>query len=388
MSPQTPITLEPADIRSRLCGWLVHRTRGEGDAGVRSLLGMLRCIQLDPLEPLGSNADLVALARLDGVARGDVYRATMPGHAFEHFAKERCLLPAYAFPYYRTHAVETMWWQGGERSKRLAPELVADVLAEVRARGPLTAAELTDRGAVKPLDWNGWQGTGKAGRLALELLWQQCAVVVCGRKGKEKLWDVPERALPDVAGLAPAEPFGSWAVKERIAAAGLLSTATGPHWSMLSRERAALTALAIARGDGIPVRIPGSPRTWLAHPDLLHGPVPDGDDRMRILGPLDPLIWDRKLVELAFGFGYVWEVYKPAEKRQYGWYVVPLLHRDRLVGRMEARMDAARGELVVSKLWRESADFDEGAFDACLQRHAGLLAPGGTARVEPGAVLR
>ncbi len=388
MSPPTPRTVEPEEIRSRLCGWLVHRTRAAGDDGVRALLTTLRCIQLDPLEPLGSNADLVALARVDGIARGDVYRATMPGHAFEHFAKERCLLPAYAFPYYRTHAVQTAWWQGGERVKRLAPELVADVLAEVRERGPITASDLTDRGVVQPLDWSGWQGTGKAGKLALELLWQQCAVVVAGRKGKEKLWDVPERALPEVAGVAPKEPFGAWAVRERIAAAGLLSTAAGPHWSMLSGERAGLTALAIASGAGIPVRVPGSPRTWLAHPDLLDGPIADGDDRMRILGPLDPLVWDRKLVELVFGFSYVWEVYKPAEKRQYGWYVVPLLHRDRLVGRMEARMDPARRELVVSRLWRETGDFDAVAFDACLQRHAALLAPGATARVEADAIVR
>jgi uncharacterized protein YcaQ len=66
---------------------------------VRALVARLRCIQLDPRDPLGTNADLVALARVDGIAKGDVYRHLLPGYAFEHFAKERCLLPASAFPW-------------------------------------------------------------------------------------------------------------------------------------------------------------------------------------------------------------------------------------------------------------------------------------------------
>ncbi|RME27505.1 MAG: hypothetical protein D6798_04380, partial [Deltaproteobacteria bacterium] len=88
-------------------------------------------------------------------------------------------------------------------------------------------------------------------------------------------------------------------------------------------------------------------------------------DRLRILGPLDPLLWDRRLVSEVFGFEYVWEVYKPASKRRWGWYVVPLLHRGRLVGRMEAHTTA--GRVVIDRLWPEDgARIDRQALDAAI----------------------
>ena len=86
--------------------------------------------------------------------------------------------------------------------------------------------------------------------------------------------------------------------------------------------------------------------------------------------PLDPLLWDRELVRTLFDFEYVWEVYKPASQRRWGWYVCPLLQRDRLIGRVEARVDGKA--LVVSKLWLESDDADVGAIRVALARHAEL----------------
>nr|MBA2321840.1 winged helix DNA-binding domain-containing protein [Deltaproteobacteria bacterium] len=284
--------LAPAEVRRRLCSWLLHRVRGEGYPGVRAALDVLTAIQLDPLEPLGSNADLVALARVDGLVRGDVYRALLPGHAFEHFAKERCLLPARAFPWYRAQAVEAPWWRSSERMKRIPASLLDEVEAEIREKGPVRASDLTDRGRVEPLDWNGWKGTAKAATLAIEVLWTQCRVVVAGRAGKSKLFDVPERALPGVASEVASGDFASWAFGERLLATGLLSPNAGPQWSMLSERRKELTAAALASGRAVSVGVTGSTRTWLASPAFLDAPLVDGDDRMRLLGPLDPLVWD------------------------------------------------------------------------------------------------
>lgn len=83
---------------------LARPRRERGARGVRAMLDALGCVQMDPLDPMGTNADLVAFARVDRIARGDVLRHTLPGHGFEHWAKERCLLPARAFAHYRTHA--------------------------------------------------------------------------------------------------------------------------------------------------------------------------------------------------------------------------------------------------------------------------------------------
>lgn len=106
------------------------------------------------MDRIGTHADLVALARIPDLKKGDVYRHLLPDAAFEHFAKERCLQPASAFPAYRDQAVETPCWRLGEPSKPVPARMIAAVLAEVEAHGPLRAQGLTDQGQV-PVDWHG-----------------------------------------------------------------------------------------------------------------------------------------------------------------------------------------------------------------------------------------
>jgi hypothetical protein len=372
----TPATLPLDEARARLVSHLglAAPVYPVGARGVRELLRRLRHVQLDPLDVIGTNADLVALARVDGIGRGDVYRHLYPGHAFEHWAKERCLLPPSAFPRYRAQPRETRWWGLATRLERLPEGVLSKVLEEVRERGPVTAAGLVDHGKVEALDWSGWKGTGRATSMALEVLWTRCEVVVCGRGPGGKLYDVPERALPEVARAQVPQPgeegFARWAIAERAEAAGLLSRAAGAHWSVLGPARTAGVPDALLR-DGVldEVALPGSPRRYLVPSGFRARPVVQPDDRMRILGPLDPLLWDRALVKHAFGFEYTWEVYKPAEQRRWGWYVCPLLHRGALVGRLEARV--RDGVLQVDKLWREKGvKLDDGALDEALERHA------------------
>lgn len=342
---------------------------GRGARGTRAVLDRLRCIQLDPLDAIGTNADLVVMARVDDITRGDVWRHLLPRHAFEHFAKERCILPAEAFPYYRGHGHEaqTPWWQHGERERRVQPKLVRAVLDEIRERGPISVRELTDHGSVEPIDWSGWKGTAKATSMAVEMLWTVCDIVVTGRtESAAKIYDLPERSLGEQP--APTESFARWALRERVHAAGLLTRASGSMWSMLSSVRtSSLIDEMVASGELVDVMIEDSPRRYLALPSFLKTKHARYDDRVRILGPLDPLLWDRNLVRHIFDFDYVWEVYKPAKLRKWGWYVCPLLHRDALIGRIEARIE--KNKLVVKKLWLEGeADMD--AIRAALERHA------------------
>ncbi len=373
-------TLTPDEARRFLLGH--HSLRADlpetGTAGLRRLLAERRCIQLDPLDRVGTNADLVALARVAGIKRGDVYRALDAGHAFEHFAKERCLLPASAFPYYRDQAAETPWWRLSERLDRLPAELIADVLAEVTERGPVAAEALTDRGRVEALDWAGWKSTSKASTMALEVLWTRCQIVTCGRTEKgSRLYDVPHRALPAHHAAPVALDFARWALCERVEAAGLLPRTGGPWWSMLSAVRTSpLPDLLVAEGLLEEVDVAGARTRYLAPAGFLDRTYPDDDGRMRILGPLDPLLWFRPLVAQLWDFDYVWEVYKPAEKRQFGWYVCPLLHEGRLVGRFEGHVEGPPGDvstLVVDGLWPEKGPerrFDKRAFNRAIARHA------------------
>lgn len=375
-------TLSRADARRYLVSHLglARFAKAPTSEAIRRTLVALRCIQLDPLDPIGQNADLVVIARVRGARRGDVHRAVYPGHAFEHFAKERCLLPASAFPFYRDRAVETPWWRHSERMKKLDEALVRDVLAEVRERGPVSARALEHRGAVTPMDWSGWKGTSSAAKLALEVLWTRCEVVVAGREGRDKLYDVPARALPEVAAAAAPADFARWALLERASAAGLLSRAGGPWWSMLSEARTSgLVDDLVRSGELEQVTIEGAKRPYLAPRGFRDLPVRKPDGSMRILGPLDPLLWDRALVRDVFAFDYVWEVYKPAAERRWGWYVCPLYYRGALVGRLEAKIEGRA--LVVDRLWREEGRaFDEDALDEALARHAEACGAGGVKR--------
>ena len=369
--PPPDVILTPEEARAFLVGHHgLRRVMHRGREGVRAILARLQCIQIDPLDPMGTNADFVALARVDGIARGDVYDALMPGHAFEHFAKERCLLPASAFPFYRDRVGGGHWWRVSLREGRLPSGVVDAVLDEVRARGPVTPGELRDHGAVEAIDWSGWKGTGRATSMALEVLWSRCQIVVCGRDPSgAKRYDVPERALPEFAS-APGGDYARWGLLSRVEAAGFLARAMGPMWSMLADVRTSdLADRLIEEGLLEEIGIAGSSRTYFAPKGFRDRRFGRFDGRMRILGPLDSLLWDRALVRSAFDFDYVWEVYKPPKTRRWGWYVCPLLQRDSLVGRLEGAIDG--DTLRIKNVWREpNVTLDEAALAEALDRHA------------------
>lgn len=348
-----------------------------GAAGVRALLAARRCIQLDPIDRIGTNADLVALARLDGVGRGGVHDH-LEGHAFEHFAKQRCLLPADRFPLWRDHlAAQHADWAARRRA-RLPDGTLDAVLAELDARGPSTASELGDHGRVDAINWSTWTGTSKAATMALDVLWAECRVIVRGRRRGARVYDLPHRGLTTAAAPAPDAPLRE-ALIDRVEAAGLLPEVSGPWWAMLTGARRDGTVDdLLAEGRLERVEVAGQRRSYLAPAGFRDRTVDAPDDRMRILGPLDSLLWYRPLVEHAFGFEYVWEVYKPAAQRRWGYYVCPLLHRGRLVGRFEGRF--ADGELVVENLWPQDGEaFDPRAFEMAIERHAAALTGAATA---------
>lgn len=347
----------------------LYQRRAADRDSTRSVLAERRCIQLDPLDRIGTNADLVAMARLNGMQRGQIFDHLYPHGAFEHFAKERCFLPASAFPAYRDQAQRTPEWRSTARQRKISADMRADVLAEITARGPLSGADLTDRGRIEPVNWHGWKSTSKAATMALEVLWLRCEVVTVARQGRKRIFDIPSRALPAVFDQPGPVDFFEWALLERVAAIGLMPRNDGPWWSMLGKVRMTLPDALIDTGKLVEVHIENERARYLALPDLRERHYPADDGQMRILGPLDPMLWSRPLIKTVFDFEYVWEVYKPADKRQYGYYVCPLLHRGRLVGRFEGR--ATTDGIERMGLWPQPNEtFDRDAFDVALARHA------------------
>jgi uncharacterized protein YcaQ len=352
----------------------LERPRWSPDlAGLAGLLDRLGQIQIDPIDRIGTNPDLVVQARIDGLQRGDWCRP-LPGGAFEHVAKERCLLPGRLFPAWREAAAQAGWWRLDERLEKLGGEaIIEEVYAEIAARGPLSTAELEDRGAVVPMDWQGWKGTARAASLAVEVLWTRCRVVAVGRSPQgHRRYDIPARVLPDHCD-APAQPYGEVALLERVRGAGLMARNTGPWWCGLTGQRRDGTVEGlIARGLLLEVEIEGARRRLLCCPEALEAArAPwEGDGRLRLLGPLDPLLWDRELLRILFDFDYVWEIYKPEAQRRWGYYVCPLLQDERLVGRVEGRRDPGGGLALLGR-WAEAGPAPFGpAFDECWGRLA------------------
>jgi hypothetical protein len=193
------------------------------------------------------------------------------------------------------------------------------ILREVERNGPLLSRDLNEE-VPKGTERHAWWGRG-ALRLMLDMLAGRGQIAVAGRVGTHRLWDLPERVWPETETLP-------WREAER---------------ELAERRRRRLGAW-LERGE------------WVAHDDAADGPVPD---RVTVLSPFDGLVKDRERAEKLWGFRYRLEMYVPKAKREYGYYVLPLLAGDRVVGRVEPRLDRKAGTLEVLGAWGDTSRLDE-----------------------------
>lgn len=198
------------------------------------------------------------------------------------------------------------------------------VLREIERSGPLPSRELENRSATPWRSLGGWTG-GKNVTQMLEFLHGQGEIAVAGRRGGQRLWDLAERWYP----------------------------ATEP---VSSAEAEAIRADRLFRSQGVKLARGG----WEAHPDASDGPVPD---RVTLLSPFDRLIYDRNRAERLWDFRYRLEMFVPQAKREYGYYVLPLLAGDRVVGRAEPRFDRKAGTLELLGAWGDTSRLDEALAD-------------------------
>lgn len=193
------------------------------------------------------------------------------------------------------------------------------ILRDLERSGPLLARDL-ELDPARGTERHPWWGRGPL-RLMLEILAARGEIAVAGRAGTHRLWDLPQRVWPDTETVP-------WREAERI---------------LLERRR---RSLGVWQEKG----------RWLAHPDVDDAAVPD---RVTFLSPFDRLIHDRDRAEALFDFHYRLEMYVPKAKREYGYYVLPILVGDRIVGRIEPRFDRKTGELDVLGAWGDTSRADE-----------------------------
>jgi len=234
-----------------------------------------------------------------------------------------------------------------------------DVLERIRQDGPLSARELPD---TSVFSWpsSGWTNEKNVAKL-LELLMMQGDIAVSGRDETGRLWDLAERVYPAVPALS-IEEARTRRNERRLQSLGLVSD----HAPNFPTEPGKV-------GDaGEPAVIDGVPGTWRVDPAQLDdASVRPFAGRTALLSPLDRLVYDRARTEAVFGFEFSLEMYKPKAKRRWGYFALPILHGDRLIGKVDATADRATGILRVDAI-HEDAPFDSTAADAVRVELEGL----------------
>jgi uncharacterized protein YcaQ len=323
--------------------------------GVPAMLRRLGAVQLDTISVLARSHELVAYARLGAIPRERVEKAYWsPGRAtaFEYWSHAACVLPIEEWPCYafRRRAMLAR----GRRWHQSHEKVCAEVLARLRAEGPLTATQLG--GAKKGGEWWDWSDT----KIAVEWLLDTGAVICARRTGWRRVYDLPERVVPAEL-LAVELSDRECVVRLAGAAARALGVVTRPDLIDYQRlgqfgvkalsTAAAASDIALAAGL-VPVTI-GSGGTAVAawaDPGALAGPGPAdpgaGRHRVTLLSPFDSLIWDRKRTLRMFGFEHRLEAYVPQAKRVHGYFTMPLLARGRLLGRVDP---ARSGRTLVAR---------------------------------------
>ena len=321
----------------------------------------IRCLQLDPTSVVARNHLLVVYSRLGPFDPADLERLVTDDRAlFEYWAHEASLvlsedLPLHAFmmrtPPRSTTWHERMqaWWDVNEAFRRY-------ILDRVRADGPLPVTEFEDR-SVAPWLSTGWTGGRNVPRM-LDFMWVRGELGIAARRGGQRLYDLMERCLPPDA---PTEVLEPHEVTRRAAPLALkaLGVARAPHIrAHFTRRRypglpEVLKELERS-GEIIPVEVDGLKGQWWVRAADVDALRDDGfKPRTALLSPFDNLLCDRGRTEELFGFSHRLEIYTPKVKRQWGYFVLPILHGDRLIGRADLAVDRKAGRLVAHAIHRE-----------------------------------
>ncbi len=330
-----------------------------GKAGAMGYIRRVGCIQFDPLNIVGRNPDLVLQARISGyrprLLEGLLYEDR---RLLDGWDKNMSIYAVEDWPYfYRRREVAS---QDYGESSRPALAILPEVREAIEERGPLSSIDLRFDETV---GWS-WAPTRMA-RAALESMYHWGELIVHHKVNTRKVYYFAGRHLPpDLMSASDpnetAEQYHDWHVLRRIGSVGMLSDRAGDAWLAMfgSRERKQAVIRLLKRGEVFDVRVEGIGQPLYVRTvdresfeRSLRGE--DMPPRAVLLAPLDNLLWDRRLVRELFGFSYVWEVYKPAAERIYGYYVIPVLFGDRFVARFDPGRDKGSGALIINNWWWE-----------------------------------
>lgn len=368
--------------------FLLHRHglfgpyRFSGKPGIMEFIRQVGCVQFDPIDVCGKNAELVLQSRISPFSKGMLSELLYEDRALvDYFDKNLAIFPVEDWKYFsrtRDH------YRRYGKSKIEVDAVVDRVVEEIHRRGALCSRDLD---MAEKVDWH-WSHT-RLSRAALESLYFQGDLVIHHKAGTSKYYALAKDVLP-MEILSEPNPymdddeFLQWRIRRRIGAVGLLWNRPSDAWLAIDglrsdSRRKAFDALLDAGGirsvqvEGIPEPFYYLPEAQGDMDDILSDALVDSN-RMELIAPLDNLMWDRRLIQSVFGFSYKWEIYTPVAQRKYGYYVLPMLFGENFIGRAELVCDRKKKELKISKVWLEpSVEADDRTLSAmrgCFRRFA------------------
>lgn len=343
--------------------------RFHGKEGALDYIRQTGCLQFDPVDSCGKNAELALQSRVKGFRKSQLFELLYRDRSLVDYPdKNLSIIPVEYWPYFERYREAAR--VGGRQFPELArlEEMAKSCMAK---NGAVRSDELPIEGEINwhsSIHWSGnWHKQSAAARSVLEQLYSTGEVVIHHKEGTRKFYDLAEKHIPAEILSAP-EPLPdeqehiNWRVLRRIGAVGMLANRPSDAWlniwGMKTDQRARAFAELLERGDIMPVSIEGvKGELYIKGEDMPLIAAATSDEeykaRCELIAPLDCMMWDRKLIRALFGYHYSWEIYTPADKRVYGSYVLPLLYGERFVGRVEPIADRKTGELIVKNVWYE-----------------------------------
>jgi len=329
-------------------------------AGLLDLIHDLGFVQIDSIQTVERAHHQILFSRNQTYRREHLTALLEEeGVLFEHWTHDASILPSAFFKYWKHKfrdeevAIVERWrkWRGDGFEASFE-----ETYERVVKDGAILARDMKADGHVSGGWWN-WHPN----KTALEYFWRTGKFAIAGRSNFQKIYDLVERVIPAEfhEPEVSREDFVDWACRSALTRLGFATHGEiAAFWDLLSPDEA--KAWVTEHGDElievlIEPALGGKPRSSWAFADFL-GTIdtyPEAPPRIRVLSPFDPMIRDRNRTERLFGFFYRIEIFVPEPKREYGYYVFPLLEGDRLIGRIDMKADRKKGTLDVKRLWLE-----------------------------------
>lgn len=335
---------------------------GAKGADLLDLIHRLGFVQLDSINTVARAHDMILYARRPTYRAGNLKRLYERDKAlFEHWTHDAAVIPMEFYPHWHlrfqrdAEVLNARWknWRRDGYEKQFEA-----VLQHIRDHGPVGSSDVGKDEKKGSGGWWDWHPS----KTALEYLWRSGALTVIGRDGFQKRYDLTERVIDHhlCPGNRPcdAEETVDWLCNAALDRLGFATSGElAAFWDTVSPAEAKTWCnAALTRGELQEIEVEcadGRSRKLFTRPGLVDEVHPSAPGRIRVLSPFDPMLRDRQRAERLFGFHYRIEVFVPAPKRTYGYYVFPLLEGDRLIGRIDMKAHRDCGELRVKALWPE-----------------------------------